>query len=98
MPSKLTRDQEREVYQQFVDIVVDGMDLSTLVQIVTDQLNEYYEDCSSVELEEEINNYDEDLYDELVDNVTQQYPKQDPANNPTFHMDRAFSNLDKEDF
>ena len=98
MPSKLTRDQEREVYQQFVDIVVDGMDLSTLVQIVTDQLNEYYEDCSSVELEEEINNYDEDLYDELVDNVTQQYPKQDPTNNPTFHMDRAFANLDKEDF
>ena len=98
MPSKLTRDQEREVYQQFVDIVVDGMDLSTLVQIVTDQMNDYYEDCSSVELEEEINNYDEDLYDELVDNVTQQYPKQDPANNPTFHMDRAFANLDKEDF
>ena len=78
MPSKLTRDQEREVYQQFVDIVVDGMDIKTLVQIVTDQLNDYYEDCSSVELEEEINNYDDELYDELVENVqiedaTEQY-------------------------
>ena len=69
MPSKLTRDQEREVYQQFVDIVVDGMDIKTLVQIVTDQLNDYYEDCSSIELKEEIDNYDDELYRELVENV-----------------------------
>ena len=68
--ANLTRDQEREVYQQFVEIVVDGMDMKTLVALVTDQLNDYYEDCSSVELKEEIDNYDEDLYDELVDNVT----------------------------
>ena len=68
--ANLTRDQEREVYQQFVELVVDGMDLKTLVAIVTDQLNDYYEDCSSVELKEEIDNYDEDLYNELVDNVT----------------------------
>ena len=74
--ANLTRDQEREVYQQFVEIVVDGMDMKTLVALVTDQLNDYYEDCSSVELKEEIDNYDEDLYNELVDNVTQQYPKQ----------------------
>tara|TARA_B100000029_G_scaffold492327_1_gene553468 strand:+ start:348 stop:623 length:276 start_codon:yes stop_codon:yes gene_type:complete len=69
MPSKLTRDQEREVYRQFVDIVVDGMDIKTLVQIVTDQLNDYYEDCSSIELKEEIDNYDDELYRELVENV-----------------------------
>ena len=69
MPSNLTRDQEREVYQQFVDIVVDGMDIKTLVQIVTDQLNDYYEDCSSIELKEEIDNYDDELYAELVENV-----------------------------
>ena len=73
--ANLTRDQEREVYQQFVEIMVDGMDLKTLVAIVTDQLNDYYEDCSSVELKEDIDNYDEGLYNELVDNVTQQYPK-----------------------
>jgi len=76
MSSKLTRDQEREVYQQFVEIMVDGMDIKTLVAIVTDQMTEYYESCSSVELREEIDNYDEDLFDELVDNITQQYPKQ----------------------
>ena len=98
MSSKLTRDQEREVIEQFVELIVDGMDIKTLVAIVSDNMTEYYESCSSVELREEIDNYDEDLFDELVDNVTQQYPKQDPANNPTFHMDQAFANLDKEDF
>ena len=69
MPSKLTADQEREVASQFVDIIVDGMDIKTLVGIVTDQLTDYYEDCSSIELEEEINNYDDELYAELVENV-----------------------------
>ncbi len=69
MPSNLTRDQEREVASQFVEILVDGMDIKTLVAIVTDQLTDYYEDCSSIELEEEINNYDDELYAELVENV-----------------------------
>ena len=31
---------------------------------------------SDIELKEDIDNNDEELYDELVDNVTQQYPKQ----------------------
>lgn len=70
MSSKLTRDQEREVIEQFVELIVDGMDLKTLVAIVSDNMTEYYESCSSVELKEEIDNYDEDLFDELVDNVT----------------------------
>jgi len=77
MPN-LTKDQDREVASQFVEILVDGMDIKTLVQIVTDQLTDYYENCSSNEIKEEIDNYDPELYEELVDNVTQQYPKQRP--------------------
>ena len=68
--ANLTRDQEREVYKQWVEIVVGGMDMKTMEQIVTDNMMDYYEDCSGVELKEEIDNYDEDLYNELVDNVT----------------------------
>ena len=64
---RTTRDT---VIEQFAEIVVDGMDMKTLVQYVYDNLVEYYEDCSDVELKEEIDNYDEDLYDELVDNAT----------------------------
>ena len=64
---RTTRDT---VIEQFAEIVVDGMDMKTLIQYVYDDLMEYYEDCSDAELKEEIDNYDEDLYDELVDNAT----------------------------
>ena len=66
----LTSLQRSELIEQYVELVVDGMDLKTLVSIVSDNMMEYYEDCSDIELKEEIDNYDEDLYDELVENVT----------------------------
>ena len=74
--AKLTSTQHNEVAEQFAELVVDGMDMKTLVQYVYDDLIEYYEKCDQEELRDQIDNYDEDLYDELVDNVTQQYPKQ----------------------
>ena len=64
---RTTRDT---VIEQFVELVVDGMDTKDLIRYVMDDLTEHYEDCSDVELREYIDNYDEDLYDELVDNVT----------------------------
>ena len=66
----LTSLQRSELIEQYVELVVDGMDLKTLVSIVSDNMMEYYEDCSDIELKEEIDNYDEDLYDELLENVT----------------------------
>ena len=66
----LTNTQRYELIEQFVELVVDGMDIKDLVMYVSDNLTEYYDDCSDVELKEYIDNYDEDLYDELVDNVT----------------------------
>ena len=66
----LTNTQRYELIEQFVELVVDGMDTKDLVRYVSEQLTEYYDDCSDVELKEFVDNYDEDLYDELVDNVT----------------------------
>ena len=74
--AKITSTQHNEIAEQFAELVVDGMDMKTLVQYVYDDLIEYYEKCDQEELRDQIDNYDEDLYDELVDNVTQQYPKQ----------------------
>ena len=74
--TKLTSKQHNEIAEQFAELVVDGMDMKTLVQYVYDDLIEYYEKCDEHELRELIDNYDEDLFEELVDNVTQQYPKQ----------------------
>ena len=72
----ITSIQHNEIAEQFAELVVDGMDMKTLVQYVYDDLIEYYEKCDQEELREQIDNYDEDLYEELLDNVTQQYPKQ----------------------
>ena len=67
----LTSIQREHLVEQFVEIVVDGMDIKTLVQIVSENMIDFYDNkCDDVELKEEIDNYDEDLYNELVDNVT----------------------------
>ena len=73
---QITSKQHNDIAEQFAELVVDGMDMKTLVQYVYDDLIEYYEKCDQEELREQIDNYDEDLYDELLDNITQQYPKQ----------------------
>ena len=78
----LTNDQFDELVQQFAEIQVDSMDLQSLVEWVTDELIYDYGKLTNNELKERVDCYDEGLFDELVDNVTQQYPKQD-VNNST---------------
>ena len=68
---QLTSSQRENLIEQFVELVVDNMDTKTLVQYVTEDLTDYYNNkCSDAELKDEIDNEDEELYDELVDNVT----------------------------
>tara|TARA_B100001559_G_C16364584_1_gene559079 strand:- start:124 stop:369 length:246 start_codon:yes stop_codon:yes gene_type:complete len=74
--ANLNSTQHNEIAEQFAELVVDGMDMKTLVQYVYDDLIEYYEKLDENELKEQIGDYDDDLYEELLDNVTQQYPKQ----------------------
>ena len=72
----LNNDQQDELIKQFVEIQVDSMDMESLIEWVTDELIIKYEKLSKEELKERVECYDEELFDELVDNVTQQYPKQ----------------------
>ena len=74
--NNLTSTQRDELIEQFVELVVDNMDTKTLAQYVTDDLRCHFESVSLHELKDEVDNFDEELFDELVDNVTQQYPKQ----------------------
>jgi len=66
----ITSIQHNEIAEQFAELVVDGMDMKTLVQYVYDDLIDYYEKLDEHELKEQIDEYDEDLYDELLENVT----------------------------
>ena len=66
----LNNDQQDKLIQQFVELVVDNMDMDSLVQYAQEQLANYFDKLSDSELKEEVDNYDEDLFEELVDNVT----------------------------
>ena len=74
--ANLNDSQIDDIIKQYVEIKVDRMDTQELVEHVTENLRDWYSDFSLEELESVISGDDEELFDELVDNVTQQYPKQ----------------------
>ena len=79
---KLTTAQKDALIEQFVEIQIDNMDHQCLYELATEYLLNSFDKLTDSEIKERIESlYDEELYDELVDNVTQQYAKQD-VNNP----------------
>jgi len=67
MKNELTNEQIDDLISQFVQLKVDRMSTNDLVEHVKQDLNDYYNDWSIDELETII---DKELFDELVDNVT----------------------------
>ena len=72
----LNNDQQNKLIQQYVELVVDNMDRKTMEEWITDELIFQYGKLTKEELKERVDCFDEELFEELVDNVTQQYPKQ----------------------
>ena len=75
MTKKLTSAQRDELIEQFVELQVDNMDTKTMMEWITDELIFQYGKLSKEELKERVDTFNEGLFDELVDNVTQQYAK-----------------------
>ena len=71
----LNNDQQDKLVEQFVELQVDNMDTKTMMEWITDELIFQYGKLTKEELKERVECYDEGLFDELVDNVTQQYAK-----------------------
>tara|TARA_B100001996_G_scaffold22001_1_gene17503 strand:+ start:744 stop:992 length:249 start_codon:yes stop_codon:yes gene_type:complete len=67
----LTPVQKKELIEQYAELLVDNMDTKTLAQYVYDDLVFTYGEFTSTELKENINDYDPELFDELLDNVTE---------------------------
>ena len=65
----LTNEQIDDLISQFVQLKVDQMTHKDLEEHVKENLNDYYSDWSIDELETII---EEELFEELVDNVTTQ--------------------------
>ena len=68
----LSDGQRDDLIEQYTEIIVDSMDMDALVQYAQEQLANYFDKCSDIELKEDINNCDDNdgLYEELVNNVT----------------------------
>ena len=78
----LTTAQRDALIEQFVEIQIDNMDHQCLYELATEYLINSFDRLTDSEIKERIESlYDVELYDELVDNVTQQYAKYD-VNNP----------------
>ena len=74
MAKELTNAQKDELIEQYVELVVDNMDTKSLVQFVTEELANYYDQLSNSELKEQIiNTHEEEGYNELIDNVSSDY-------------------------
>ena len=72
----LTSAQRDELIEQFVEIQIDSLDMDSLVELATEYVTNSFDRLTDSEIKERVDCYDDGLYDELVDNVTQQYPKQ----------------------
>ena len=72
MTKKLNDAQRDELISQYSELIVDNMDMDSLVQYAQEQLANYFDKLSDSELKEDIKNYDDNdgLYEELVDNIT----------------------------
>ena len=69
----LTSAQKDELIEQYVDLMVDSMEIKDLVSYVTNDMTDFLEKLTDKELEQEIVlTNEQELYDELVDNVTSQ--------------------------
>ena len=66
----LNNDQQDKLVEQFVELQVDNMDTQTMAEWITDELIYQYGKLTKEELKERVDCYNEGLFEELVDNVT----------------------------
>jgi len=72
---QLTSAQKDELIEQYVELIVDGMSIKDLVAYVSDDITNFCEKLTDSELKEEISlTMDDEIYEELVDNVTSTDP------------------------
>jgi len=67
----LTSAQRDELIEQFVEIQLDNMTTKDLVELATEYVTNSFDRLTDSEIKERIESlYDAELFDELVDNVT----------------------------
>ena len=65
----MTHNQLQELRSFLVERMVDNMDTKDLVEYVTNDLDQYFENMPDVEFIDEAKNYWDDSYDEVVEDI-----------------------------
>ena len=72
---ELTSAQRDELIEQFVEIQLDNMDTQSLYELASEYVTNSFDRLTDSEIKERIESlYDEELYEELVDNITNTDP------------------------
>ena len=67
---ELTSAQRDELIEQFVEIQLDNMDTQSLYELASEYVTQSFDRLTDSEIKERIESlYDEELYDELLENV-----------------------------
>ena len=67
---KLTTAQKDALIEQFVEVQIDSLDMQSLIELATEYITQSFDRLTDSEIKERIESlFDEELYDELVDNV-----------------------------
>ena len=75
MAKELTSAQRDELIEQFVEIQLDNMTTKDLVELATEYVTNSFDRLTDSEIKERIESlYDAELYEELVDNITNTDP------------------------
>ena len=69
----LTDQQREELINNYCELIVDGMDYKTLEVYAKEQMSNYMDSLSLSDIKEDIDNYNPELFDELVDDVGGEY-------------------------
>ena len=73
--SGLTSTQRDEVIEQYVNLLIDSMSMRDLIDYVSEDLTNFCDKLTDNELKEEISlTLDDEIYEELVDNITNTDP------------------------
>jgi len=83
----MTYNQINELKSFLVERIVDNMSTKDLVEYVTNDLDQYYENMSDVEFIDEAKNYWDDGYDDVVEEIKEFADcdfKKDRKNDPTY--------------
>ena len=66
-PNIMNESDLQQLKENYINMIIDGMDMDSLVQMTFDLLLDAYQDCSEDEMKEEIIDlYDEEMLESLM--------------------------------